>query len=27
MPLGDALKGFDVLRQREAVKVMFSLTA
>lgn len=25
MPLGDALAGFDALRQREAVKVMFSL--
>jgi 2-desacetyl-2-hydroxyethyl bacteriochlorophyllide A dehydrogenase len=27
MPLGDALAGFHALRQREAVKVMFSLTA
>jgi 2-desacetyl-2-hydroxyethyl bacteriochlorophyllide A dehydrogenase len=27
MPIGDALAGFAALRQREAVKVMFSLTA
>ena len=27
LPLGDALAGFDALRQREAVKVMFSLMA
>ena len=26
LPLGDALTGFDALRQREAVKVMFSVT-
>ena len=27
LPLGDALAGFDALRQREAVKVMFSVSA